>query len=152
MLRLVEHVAEAPFTALIPAQLLGLYILRVGGTISFLQQRGTGMRDGERHTHTNPQMQAALRMQLEMLLEYKKAARELTELSAHQFKSYKKRSDCKALRFVPANCLTAESRVEVGDWSSSYPTVTFAAPAATGTLLLHSRTPFTSSLGPSLCY
>eukprot|EP00940_MAST-03C_sp_MAST-3C-sp2_P003428 g3428.t1 len=119
-----EQLKEVPLTALIPSQLLGIYILRVGGTISFLRRK-----IGD-NTTPDSRLQNTLEHQLKLMEDYKAAASELLHLGEACFKSFKRRSDCSSVRFVPNNCLAAVMRVEDADWRASYPTITFAAPAA----------------------
>ena len=83
-----QHAFEAPFTALIPMQLLGLYILRIGGTLSFLRQKITASPTPD------SRLSDALKVQMSLLEEYKKAASELVGFGNAHFKSYRRRSDC----------------------------------------------------------
>ena len=118
-----QHAFEAPFTALVPMQLLGLYILRIGGTISFLRQKISASATPD------SRLAAALKMQMSLLEEYKKAAAEIVGFGNAHFKSYKRRSDCSAIRFVPNNVQCLEMRAQIGDWHAVYPSLSFAAPA-----------------------
>lgn len=118
-----EHLYEAPMTVLIPCQLLGLYILRISGTLSFLRQKldGAAKRD--------ERLEKAFEMQMNLLEDYKAAAKDLVVLGDSWFKSYKRRSECDSTRFVPNNCFGIDVRVQDGDCVTTYSTITFAAPA-----------------------
>ena len=127
---MAQHAFEAPFTALIPSQLLGLYILRIGGTISFLRQKISSLATPD------SRLEAALRMQTDMLDEYKRAANELVGFGYAHFKSYKRRSDCSAIRFIPNNVQCLEMRAQIGDWHAVYPSLSFATPAIAASVSL----------------
>ena len=78
-LRVAERLTESPFTAAVPAQLLALYVARVGATVSFLQKRLQSLSAKAGNASADimiMQTQEALVQQAEMLSSYRKASPE----------------------------------------------------------------------------
>eukprot|EP00939_MAST-03C_sp_MAST-3C-sp1_P001091 g1091.t1 len=119
-----EALSETPWTVEVPSQLLGIYILRVGGTVAYLRQKISGSAEKD------PRLEHMLEAQMALLDDYKLALDALLRLGSSSFQSYRKRSDCSAIRFVPKNCVSLEMRVTDADWAATYSAVSFAAPAA----------------------
>ena len=76
-----EVLSESPWTVEVPSQLLGIYILRVGGTIAYLRQKISGAAT------IDSRLERVLEAQTALLDDYKLALDALLRLGSSSFQS-----------------------------------------------------------------